>query len=179
MKLLLSKPLYRRFVGFVLSFQVLLAAGTADALEFALGEKDLNLFVQKAFPIKRSYLEANIYLSEPVLKLDGPDNQLSLSINVTAIQGGHLIEAVASVQGRVTYDAVDYVLELEEPALQEFTVLKNTMQEATPLLEGMRKMVGQSFPVIALIDLNQFDLGFGKIRPKVIHIEQRRLVITL
>lgn len=158
---------------------LLLVAHSANALEFAIGEKDLNLFVQKAFPIKEAYQGADVYLSEPNLTLDGLDNRLTIKVKMTAIRGSEILEASAEVRGKVTYESVDYVLQLEEPSLHKFKVLENTMQDANPLIRGMRDVVGKSLPVIALIDLSQFDSGFGKLRPKDIHIKHKRLVIVL
>ena len=52
------------------------------------------------------------------------------------------------------------------------------MENADPLIQGIKDSIGQALPLIVLIDLRQFDLGFGKIQPQAIEVKQKRLVVT-
>lgn len=150
-----------------------------QAVSFSIGEADINRFVQAAFPYKRSYNGADIYFSDPVVSLDGLDNRVIIRTQITAIQNNQLLKATGEISGELKYDPIDYNLHLKKPKVSEFKIIENTMDNADALIRGVRDVVGQSLPLIVLIDLDQFDLGFGKIQPQSIEISNKRLVISM
>lgn len=159
-------------------FYCVLCTAPVSAFSLSIGETELNRFVQAAFPYKRSYNGADVYFSNPIVELDGLNNELIIKTEITAIQNNQLLKANGEISGELLYDPVDYNLHLKKPKISEFKVTENTMDNAAPLIRGIRDSVGQALPLIVLIDLEQFDLGFGKIQPQSIEIKQRRLVVT-
>lgn len=154
-------------------------ASPSQAVSFSLGEADINRFVQVAFPYKRSYNGADIYFSDPNVSLNGLDNRVIITTQITAIQNNQLLKATGEISGELKYDPIDYNLHLKQPKVSEFKIIENTMDNSDALIRGVRDVVGQSLPLIVLIDLDQFDFGFGKIQPQSIEIANKRLVITM
>lgn len=151
----------------------------AFGVTFTISEKDINSMVQKAFPQKKQYQGANIFFSDPIVSLDGLEHTIRIQTTITAIREQQLVKAVGELSGQLYYDPIDYQLQLKKPALSEFKVIESTMEDANTMIRGMRDVVGQSLPLIVLFDLEQYDLGFGTIRPESIEIKQRKLVISL
>lgn len=162
-----------------LCFALLISVGKADAIEFTIGEKDINRFVQAAFPQKYAYQGADVFFSDPVLSLDGLDNKVKITVNIAAYRNNQVLKATAQVGGELIYDAVDYNLQIKEPNISKFKVTENNIANSEQLIRGIRDVVGQSMPLIVLIDLDNFDIGFGKIQPKSIAVGHKKLVITL
>ena len=162
-----------------LCLSLLIASFNANAIEFTIGQKDINRFVQAAFPQKYAYQGADVFFSDPVLSLDGLDNKIKIKVNIAAYRNNQLLKATAEVGGELVYDAVDYNLQIKEPSIGKFKVTENTMPNSEQVIRGIRDVVGQSMPLIVLIDLDNFDIGFGKIQPKSITVGHKKLVITL
>ena len=150
-----------------------------QAVSFSIGEADINRFVQAALPYKRSYNGADIYFSDPIVRLDGLDNRVVIKTQITAIQNNQLLKATGEISGELKYDPIDYNLQLKKPKVSEFTITENTMDNADALIRGVRDVVGQSLPLIVLIELDKFDFGFGKIQPQSVEVSNKRLVITM
>ncbi|WP_124748973.1 hypothetical protein [Alteromonas facilis] len=150
-----------------------------NALEFTIGQKDINRFVKMAFPYKQSYQGADVFFSDPDVTLDGLNNEIRINTLISAYKDNRILKAKATISGELLYDAIDYNLQIKEPSIREFKVLENGIDDAQQLIRGIRDVVGQSLPIIVLLDLDKFDVGFGKIQPKSIVVGNKKLVITL
>lgn len=168
-----------RYLNVGILFLLLVLSGTATALEFTISEKDINRFAKLAFPYKQSYNGADIFFTDPKVILSGLDNELRIQTKISAYKNNQLLKADAEITGELLYDAIDYNLQIKEPMVSEFKVLESTMDDADQLIRGIRDVVGQSLPVIVLIDLDCVDMGFGKIQPKSIVVGHKKLIITL
>ncbi|MBT0586828.1 DUF1439 domain-containing protein [Alteromonas oceanisediminis] len=158
---------------------VLLTSLPVSAISFSISEQDINRFVQAAFPQKKSYQGTDIFFSDPIVTIDDATGSLRISTEITAIKNRQMLKARGSLSGELAYDPADYNLQVKNPTLSEFTVQESSMDDTAELLDTIRSVVGESLPLIVLIDLSRFDIGLGEIKPQSIEIDKKKLVITL
>lgn len=160
------------------SMLLLLSFG-AKAFVFTVSEKQLNTMLAATFPIEQSYQQVSVTFSEPKVQLDALDKDVTISTVITAVQNGKILKAQGSIEGKLDYDTINQTLEFEKPTLKTFKVISNDIPDSTEAIRHIKQTIGRNLPVIILVDFNQFDFGFGEIRPKDIDITMRGLAITL
>ncbi|MDN4504335.1 hypothetical protein QX776_18140 [Alteromonadaceae bacterium BrNp21-10] len=154
----------------VIAFVGLLISYSSHALVITLSEKQVNDLVMLRFPITESYMDSKVTLSQPVIDLNAQGQLIQVRVNVKTQYQGKMLLASCTIEGEIDFDRDNKELHIKKPKLIDLQLIENTLLASNEAFEHVKGLIGQSLPVVVLIDFNQLSTDFLPLLPQDIDI---------
>lgn len=145
----------KRFVvGFFVLFSI-----AAQAVSVVVTGPQMQLMVSSAFPLKQTIGSWEVTFTDPEPAFYAATQKMAVEVSIHIREGNKVVDARGKIQGVVEYHAQSQQIHLIKPTLESFHVISGDAALKKNLESSIGKTIGQSLPVIVLVDIKQLGLS--------------------
>ncbi len=166
----------RKYLAFV--FLMMLGGWTSQSQAFGIviNDQQVTGLMSVMFPIRQTMGAWQVTLLNPVPEFHPGQQQVALAVDMQLQEGPRQAKAWGKVSGQLAFDRKLQQLHLVRPKLVDFEVRGGDIEDAQPVLDGLKQYIGQDLPVIVLFDVKQMNLGLP-LNPTAINVVNKGIAI--
>ncbi|OZG75403.1 hypothetical protein BTA51_03225 [Hahella sp. CCB-MM4] len=166
----------RKYVAFVILLLMGSWASFSQAFGIVINDQQVTGLMSAVFPVRQTMGTWQVTLLNPVPEFLPGQQQVALAVDMQLQEGERQAKAWGKVSGQLAFDKKLQQLHLVRPKLVDFEVRGGDIEDAQPVLDGLRQYVGQDLPVIVLFDVKQMNLGLP-LNPTAINVVNKGIAI--
>ncbi|WP_020410184.1 hypothetical protein [Hahella ganghwensis] len=146
------------------------------AFGIVISDQQVAGLMSAVFPVKQTMGVWQVTFLNPVPEFHPGQQQVALAVDVQLEEGLNQARGWGKVSGQLAFNKELQQLHLVRPRLVDFEVREGDVENAGPLIDGLRRYIGQDLPVIVLFDVKQMNLGLP-LNPKAINVVNKGISI--